>query len=175
MTSKKYITLHKTEQGLVYAQRAGKNSIAALCYRINENNEKEFLIHYQILIGIKENQNWNDQFPCPITGSLDHENEDTVDTAIREVAEEGGFIVNKNNLKISSSYFSSTQLNEIVYCYIFDVTNLKENIPSTDGSFYEQLSYNKWLKEAELIELLKNGPHLASLSFCYNLTKEIKN
>ncbi|MBN0919549.1 NUDIX hydrolase [[Mycoplasma] gypis] len=168
----KWISLYETSKGFVYAQRKGVDSVAVLCFRKNVSGQREFLIRYQPIPEVKEKQKWTDCFPCPITGSCE-DNEDRLQTAIRETKEEGGFEVTPENLIKEFRFLASTQSNEVVYSYIFDVTGLEQGAAPGDGTIFEQISYNKWHSEAELKEILKQTPVLTSLiNLYYKLDEE---
>ncbi|QJG66932.1 NUDIX hydrolase [Mycoplasma phocoenae] len=164
----KWINLYETSNGFVYAQRKGVDSIACLCIRKQKNNEYEFLIHYQPLPEIVLKQRWDTCFPCVITGSIEL-NENPLNAAIREIYEEGGIKVGVNNLIAENKFVSTTQMNETVYAYLFDVTNLKQEIPQNDDSIFESVSYNAWISEQKLRDIIQNKLTLSSLSNLYNL------
>ncbi|QJR44407.1 NUDIX hydrolase [Mycoplasma miroungirhinis] len=160
-----WLSLYETEKGFIYSERRNIDSVAILCYRIIDN-QREFLVHFQPLPEIKEKQKWDDCFPSPITGAIE-ENETYLQTAIRETFEEAGIFVTENNLIKSFRMLASTQSNEIVHGFIFDVTNLKQENPITDGSIFEQVSYNKWYSEIEFKKMVKNELTIASLAYLY--------
>ncbi|MBU4691190.1 NUDIX domain-containing protein [Mycoplasma zalophi] len=160
-----WLSLYQTDKGFIYSERKNIDSVAVLCYRIT-NNQREFLVHFQPLPEIKEKQKWDDCFPSPITGGLE-QNETYLQTAIRETFEEAGIKVTEKNLVKSFRMLATTQSNEIVCGFIFDVTNLKQVEPSTDGSVFEKVSYNKWYSEKEFKEIVKNELTIASLAYLY--------
>ncbi len=148
-----WLAIYENDRNFVYAERKNKDSVACLCYRLNKNNEYEFLIHYQPLIGIDSN---NDEkcYPCLVTGSIE-DNEELLLTAQRELEEEVG-IVNPYDLvpKLKFDFIPSTQVNETVSIFIFDITGKEIGIPETDGSYYEQISYNKWNSKEEFSKII---------------------
>ncbi|OYD27175.1 hypothetical protein EI74_0087 [Mycoplasma testudineum] len=161
-----WISVYKNEKNFFYCQRKGINSIAALLFRKNENNEVEFMIHYQPMPEVEFKKSWDQPYPCTITGSF--EDGDTAEeTVIKEVAEEGGFIINKNHIVSSNINASSTQMNEMVFNYLIDVTNLKQGVPTTDGSIFEQVAFNKWVDKKEIEKIIVEELSLSSLANCY--------
>ena len=62
---------------------------------------------------------------------------------------------------VTYRFIPTTQMNEIVTLYIFDVTNKEITTPKTDGSYYELISENKWYKEDEFSEIIFNQKELA--------------
>lgn len=168
-----YLSIYESEKQFWFAQRKNIDSIASLCFRKNsKTNETEFLILYQPLPETKYKKNWDDPYPCPITGSAEP-NEDYLDTAIRETYEEGGILVNKTDLRNQTRCVATTQMNETVYCFLFDVTDKKQEVPKGDGTIFEKVSFFKWKTEKELIDILmcktNDYVYLSTLSTCYFL------
>lgn len=159
-----WVSLYQAKNGFVYADRKGTNSVAVLAFR-KIKNEYEFLIRYQPLAAIDKETKL---FPCCITGSID-KNLSYEDIALEELYEEGG-IKTKDYKRIikTTSFISSTQLSEITYVYLIDVTNLKQNKANGDGSYYEKISHVKWVKQKELSKILENQV-LVSLFIAYLL------
>ena len=92
--------------------------------------------------------------------------------------EETNIKISKKNLVAGSYCVSSTQMNETVFNFLFDVTGLKEiNKKQGDGSIFEKVSYNKWLNLEQLTKILKNKNNqlfLSSLQICLDLFFEKK-
>lgn len=164
----KWMKLYKNEKGYIFAERRNKDSVAILCFK-KVNNEYYFLIRFQPLIDIKEDDNI--LFPCLVTGSLEN-GEDLISTCRRELYEEVGIPIS-NDLKplLHYKYVSTTQMNEVVNIFIFDVTDWKFENPKTDGSFYESISFNKWVNNEELKNIIfsNNELNLSSLPISYLL------
>ena len=139
-----HLSLYKTSRGFIYAQRRNINSTASLLFR-KVKNEYEFLLRYQPLpeLKIKNNENkWNTLFPCCVTGSLE-KNESPIDNCIKEIFEETGYKISRNNIKASNIAVASTQSNECVYNFIVDITKLKQTSNKLgDGSIFESISKN---------------------------------
>lgn len=171
--STKHLNMYQTKQGFVYCQRRSINSIAALCYKY-ENNQYYFLLRYQPLPEIKEKKKWSDCYACPITGSIE-QNESEINTTIREVYEEGGIKIEKNHIIDSFCSIATTQMNEKVFHYLIDVTSLKQEEPINDGTIFEKVSYNKWVTLNELEEIFENEITLTSLLVCFNIFLKNQN
>lgn len=172
-----YLAMLQSEKKFYYAQRRNIDSVAMLCYRTNQNNQIEFLVLYQPLPETPYKQRWDEPYACPITGSLEL-NETILETTIRELEEEGGIKVTLDNLKGYNSCVASTQMNETVHCFLFDVTGLDQKPAAGDGSIFEQVSYYQWKSEKELIDILSNndnGVFLSTLASCYFLYLKVKN
>lgn len=166
-----FLSLYESEKKFWYAERKNVDSIAALCFRKNNNAETEFLVLYQPLPETKYKMNWDDPYPCPITGCLE-ENETYLQTAIREVYEEGGIQLKESDLKGYTRCVATTQMNETVNCFLFDVTNKKQDTPKKDGSIFEEVSFYQWKTEKELVDILmckSEYVYLSTLSTCYFL------
>ncbi|QNM93386.1 NUDIX domain-containing protein [Mycoplasma sp. Pen4] len=146
----KWVSMYQTPDGFVYSERKNTNSVAVLCFRINSNNQKEYLIRYQPLPVIKNN---NELYACPITGSCEVD-EKPLDTAIKEVFEEAGINVGLRHLVYSIDNVASTQSSEIVHNYVFNVTGLNQETPKNDGSLFESISQNKWVLESEVEDII---------------------
>ncbi len=91
---------------------------------------------------------------------------------IREVYEEGGIKITQENIVSKHCCIATTQMNEKVFCYLINTTDLDEEIPTNDGTIFESVSYNKWVSENEILTILKNDITLSTLSICFNLIKD---
>lgn len=172
----KHLSLLETEKGFVYAERRTVNSVACLIFK-KEIDHYLFLIRYQPMPEIKEKKFWTDLYPCPITGSIE-KNEKPIDSAIREVYEEGGIRIGLDRIVGSSISISSTQTNEKVFNFLIDSTNCIQETPNGDGTIFESISVNKWVTNDELLRIIfdKNQTiHLSSLETCYLLFLKYKN
>ncbi|VEU60529.1 Uncharacterised protein [Mycoplasmopsis bovigenitalium] len=165
--SNEWISVFKSDKGFTYCQRKSIDSIAALLFRKNGEN-LEFLIHYQPLPEIKEKKYWDESYACPITGSIE-EKQSPIDCCINEVKEEAGFYINESNIKQMVKNIATTQMNEKVFNFLVDVSGLNENEPTTDGSIFEKVAYNKWVSRQELENILENQFTLSSLHTLYLL------
>ena len=169
-----HLTLKQTPQGFIYSQRRNIDSTASLCFRKKKNGQYEFLIRYQPLPIVNDSikYHWTDLFACPITGSME-KNETKLDNAIREIYEEANYKIDKFKLLISNRTVATTQSNETVYNFIFDLTGTKKEVKKEgDGSIFENISKNKWISQKQLEKILffddKNF-FLSSLMNCYFL------
>lgn len=172
----KFLSLCRTKHNFIFAQRRNINSTASLCYK-KVNKSYYFLIRYQPLpVSLTiSNMKWNDLFPCPITGSIETKQK-PLDNAIQEIYEEANIIVNKNNLVASNFAISTTQMNETVFNFVFDVTRCQiVNKKTGDGSIFEKYSQNKWLSTTQLKKIIANKSQhyfLSSLLNCLYLFEQ---
>ncbi|WP_036498661.1 NUDIX hydrolase [[Mycoplasma] testudinis] len=171
-----FLDMFQSARGFFYSQRKNVNSIAALCFRYKPDLTVEFFVHYQPMPQIVEKHYIDDMYPCPITGGFDG-NESPLECAMREVYEEGGLHVNESHFIASTKAIASTQMNEQVFHFLFEVTNVPQEIPKTDGSFFEQIADNVWLNEEQLRKILldEKAVKLSSLYICYLLWLEHQN
>lgn len=168
----KYLSLYETSQGFVYAQRRNINSTAILCFK-KVKGRYMFLIRYQPLpiVNTIAHYKWNDCFACPITGSLEKE-QNPEDNAIAEVYEEANIQVNKKSLVAKTKFVPTTQMNETVFCFLCDVTRGKLiDKKQGDGSIFEDISFNKWMSYKQVKSILNSNKqlYLSSLLVCLNL------
>lgn len=122
-----HLSLYETERGFIYAQRRNINSTASLLYKKNKN-DYSFLLRYQPLPELKVNNKksgWKSLFPCCVTGPLEI-SETPITNCIKEVFEETGYKITKNNIKVSNIAVASTQSNECVYNFVVDISKAKK-------------------------------------------------
>lgn len=170
----KHLDMYKTEKGFYYCQRRSLNSVAVLCYK-KVLDEYLFLIRYQPMPQVEEKQKWTDLYPCPITGSIE-KNETPLDCAIRETLEESGYLIEAKDLIQINPSIATTQMNEKVFCFLANVSNLKESKPKNDGTIFEAISKNVWITKNELEKIIYNDLFLSSLLICfYFFEKKVKN
>lgn len=172
----KFLSLFQTKQGFIYAQRRNINSTACLCFK-KVKGDYQFLIRYQPLpvVNTIKHFKWDDCFACPITGSLEKKQTPIINV-INEIYEEANIKITKRNIISWSKFVPTTQMNETVFCFLVDVTNLKPvNKKQGDGSIFEDVSYNKWISHSQLSKILSSknkNLFLSSLAICFNLFKE---
>ncbi|TNK96629.1 NUDIX hydrolase, partial [Mycoplasmopsis pullorum] len=93
-------------------------------------------------------------YPSCITGTIE-DCETPLETAIKEIKEEGGLIVKTKNLVSDSFYLATTQSNEVVYSFLFEVDTNTETVPIlNDGSYFESISKSIWVSQEELETML---------------------
>ncbi|QBF34772.1 hypothetical protein EG856_02480 [Mycoplasmopsis phocirhinis] len=162
-----WISVYKSAKGFTYCQRKSIDSIAALLYR-KVNNHYQLMIHYQPLPEIKEKKFWDECYPCPITGSIETK-QSPLQCCINEVLEEAGYSITKSNITATLTTIATTQMNEKVYHFLVDVTDLKQGSINTDGSVFESVSYNKWYNQSEFENIIYTNLQLSSLATLYLL------
>lgn len=172
----KWINVYETKQGFIYAQRQSINSTATLLFK-KVNNNPQFLLRYQPLPSLvvnKKTTKCHSLFPCCVTGGIEP-NETPIINAIKEVYEETNYIINSKNFIAKNVLVASTQMNELVYVFVVDITNCKQ-VKKTpgDGSIFETLSKNRWVSETKLKKILTgtNNVFLSSLASAYILFKK---
>ena len=97
---------------------------------------------------------------------------------IKEVLEEAGYKITKKNIKDCVLATASTQMNEVVFHYLVDLTNQKQVTNKLgDGSYFEAISKNKWVSQKEVENILYDNKelYLSSLSACYGLFLKYKS
>ena len=167
-----WLELRVSSRQFYFAQRKGINSTAALCYRKSKHGF-EFLMRYQPLpvLELKNYKLNKALYPCPITGSLEPK-ETPEQNAIKEVFEESGYKISKKNIVDCVLATASTQMNEVVFHFLVDLTGIKQTKKDLgDGSYFEGISENKWVSQKELESILHSNKelYLSSLSVCYGL------
>lgn len=166
-----WIKMFKTKIGFVYCERKGINSVASLVFKM-VNSKPLFLLRYQPLPEVWFKKSDFDPYACCITGAIE-DSEKPLSAAIREVFEESGIVVDENNLRAKSSFLGTTQSNEIITTYLFEVDeDAQHNNDNNDGSIFEINSYNKWVSENELLQILESEIHHSSLGIGYLLYKQ---
>ncbi len=146
----KWITLKQTELGFQYLERNGVNSIALFLTRWN-SDKFEVLIRMQPMP--LDNSKNVKLYPCPITGG-NYENKPLIEIAQQEALEEAGYKILLNDIKYLGNYFVGTQTNEVVSMFVSNVTSLKPEKITTDGTIHEKMSYNVW-KDIDFLKKCK--------------------
>jgi len=151
---KGWIQVIETPRKYYYARRKNKDSVAVFLVR-QTSGSWEVLVRMQPLpIHNADLDDDHPLFPCPITGGLDI-NEPPQECASREVYEESGY--SGSDLKDLGMYYAGTQTDETVYMYWKDVTDLYQEEPTQDGSFFESISRNEWRSLIFLRECAYSG------------------
>ncbi|MCF0126457.1 MAG: DNA mismatch repair protein MutT [Clostridia bacterium] len=138
-----YLELRVSTRKFYFAQRKGINSTATLCFHKTKNGY-EFLMRYQPLPVLKLNYKLDKVlYPCPITGSIEKKETPQLN-AIKEVLEESGYKITKKNIISCVLATASTQMNEVVFHFLVDLTKCKKITDKLgDGSYFEDISENK--------------------------------
>ena len=167
-----WLELRVSSRKFYFAQRKGINSTAALCFKKTKHGF-EFLMRYQPLpvLELKNYKLNKALYPCPITGSLE-KNETVEQNVIKEVFEESGYKITKKHLVDCVLATASTQMNEVVFHFLVNLTGIKQSKQDLgDGSYFEGISENKWISQKQLESILHSNKelYLSSLSVCYGL------
>jgi len=143
-----YVFSHET--------RCNGKIVAILPYRINDKNELEYLIRYEVTPcwGLK-------QEISSITGGV--EEDDPIHTAVEEMYQEAGYEILPQELIGLGTSHASKSSDTIYYLFSVDLTG-KEKIGEAkgDGSNLEQMAECKWAPP-KVISLSKD-PQLYVLS-----------
>ena len=111
-----------------------------------------------------------DDFITIITGRID-EGEEHIESAVRELEEESGFKIDKDNFeKLGEMIISKDHKNKEVL-YLADVTNAEEKEAEGDETEYEKKSNNFWVNKKELKEntLESDDSYLCTIACKYLL------
>lgn len=119
--------------------------VAVLAYRINDG--VEFLGRYENCPAHSE-----DFDLCSITGGMDKVDESAVETAQRELLEEGGYDVPIEKFNYLGQVFPSKQSDNIQHLFIVDITGIEQGEIVGDGTFGEEGAYVEWIDNAKLAE-----------------------
>jgi len=161
-----WLKLKKTNFGYVYSERKGVDSVAVLLSRKNpETNRREYLVRWQFVPTLSVIS--NDQhtlMACPITGSIELNEDNVYKTAVREVKEETGYTLSMRDLKFKGRYQLGTQSNESVYTFYAIINKDNETeIPEGDGTEREAESHNQWMDHKDFKFLIRKSSRVYSI------------
>jgi len=168
----KWAKLLQADNGYVFLERKGKDSIAVLPFRFARDlispytKSLQILIRYQFL-PVSSVPTYNDLFPCPITGTID-DLEPAIYAAKRELREETGFSVDVEDLIKCGGYVVGTQTNEICHHYLVNVTDLPQGDPELDGSEGEEAAHNEWKSYGEVNAIVRSSNCISSLKILFD-------
>jgi len=157
---KQVVDPSKGVRGYQFAERAGTDSVAFICY--DKNNQ-------QILL--------NKEFKPPIDefilgafgGSIDKE-KSFEQIVIGEVREEAGFIVDRESVQYLGKVMVSTQMNQFCHLYVVmvDKNDQREREPENE---IEKMATTEWIDYSAMgyIAELKDWKPLAILYKAINL------
>ena len=113
--------------------------IAVLLYRRTGKDSWEYGIRHEITPA------WGSKPQLSaLTGGVD-EGEEPIDSAVREVKEESGYRVKKEDLENLGTCFGTKSTDTIYYLYAVDVGDKKPGKVSGDGSQNEKEASMKWM------------------------------
>jgi ADP-ribose pyrophosphatase YjhB (NUDIX family)/2'-5' RNA ligase len=148
MFASKWHTIKSDENGYQYTE--GIKGIAVLPYRKN-GEITQFLIRDENNPMVE-----NNELVTVITGRID-EGETLAQSCVRELKEEGGYVIQENQLENLGRIYigkSSPIPDEL---YTVDLTGLEEGEITTDGTHYEANSSNRWVDESEIDLIVANA------------------
>jgi 8-oxo-dGTP pyrophosphatase MutT (NUDIX family) len=120
---KPYLTMKEADNygtPFVYAERAGRDSIAFVLYDQNRSDGKVFGLIEEFKPGLARH------IVTAFGGSLDDHTKTTMDIVLDEVREEAGYIVTKKAITRANQYFVSTQMNQMCHVYYVDVSGAQK-------------------------------------------------
>jgi len=105
-----------------------------------ENNGTEYLLRREVT-------------PCwglkPVVSSITggYEGGDLIDTVVKELQEEAGYLVDKNDIIHLDSMFGIKSSDTIYFIYTVDLTGKQKGEATGDGSELEKKAYCYWTKD----------------------------
>jgi ADP-ribose pyrophosphatase YjhB (NUDIX family) len=88
---------------------------------------------------------------CVVAGGMDKDGETPIQVAVRELAEETGFIARTKDMISLGAVRPSKGTDTTMHLFAVDVTNLERAEASGDGSLIEQLASTKWIRKREAV------------------------
>jgi len=137
-----FLHIFQTDDGYVYAQRKGKDSVA-------------FILHDSTsgLYGLIQEYKppINEWLVTAFGGSIDCDRS-LVEIVRQEVWEEAGYKVTPGHIRFMGKHFVSTQMNQFCYLFLVDVSGyMKETKPET-GDTFEKRSMPVWIDDSQLLD-----------------------
>lgn len=114
----------------------------------------------------------------PMSGKIEKEDPDIFSRAIKELKEEGGFIVTEKDLKFVTCLKPTPGQSKKSYVILADVSKCDTITPPTDNTVWEQNSSNLWVDYYSLKNVLTNSDgieFLAIFSLVYFLFGDVVN
>jgi 8-oxo-dGTP pyrophosphatase MutT (NUDIX family) len=151
MTTKLYdagwFSYNEDSNGVNYIQEA-KDGVTVLCYD-STKPYKPFLLLHEACSAFRSKE----PKLVSLTGSIDpHEKLTPLDTAVRELAEEAGVVVNKSKLTYLGSVFTYKACTKATYLFLANIAGCEWVDALGDGSETEANAYVKWHSLEELLE-----------------------
>jgi 8-oxo-dGTP pyrophosphatase MutT (NUDIX family) len=98
---------------------------------------------------------------CSVAGGMDKDGESPIEVAVRELAEETGYIARNKDMISLGECRPSKGTDTTMYLFAVDVTNLVLDKPTGDGTLIEQLASTKWINRNEV--MFSKDPQLAMM------------
>lgn len=138
----------------LHEDMCGGKKVAILPYRYKtrmglHNPKEKYGIEY--LLRNEVTPPWGKppkQFVSSITGGV--ENDNVIDTAILEMAEEAGYEINRSELKFLDISYGTKAADTVYYLYTIDLTGKEKTIEANgDGSVLETMAECFWSNTIE--------------------------
>lgn len=94
-----------------------------------------------------------------LTGGYDNDTITTLQTAVKELKEETGYIAQESDIIPLGEIFITKMSTAKMELFAVDVTNLPQGEKTTDGSLIEETAYPVWV---DSVQLAKQGDNLMS-------------
>jgi hypothetical protein len=118
-----FLTVKKARDYYEYSERGGRDSIAFVLY---DKNTDKFLLINESKPPLDEASGELVKLTTAFGGSLDNPDVSKEDIVQQEVLEEAGYKVHMNNIHFVGETMVSTQMSQMCYLYLVDVTNTEK-------------------------------------------------
>ena len=137
----------------LHEDRCNSSIVALLPYKKSLNNRISFLLRNEFTPA------WSTAKLClsSITGGVDGDEEDYLETVIRELHEEAGILIpenEQNRIEFLGVCKGTKSCDTNYQLFAIDVTGLEQEEPTTDGSYSESISNNQWFKDSDISDVI---------------------
>lgn len=139
-----WISLNETECGYVFSRNERSNGAIVAFLIIDKDRPFDVLGRYE-----NTPCHFDGISLCSFTGGV--ENNHPSYTAVKEVLEEAGYVIEKTDLIDLGTVRYSKSSDTIVYLYLVDVTGKTPTEIKGDGSKGEEGAYTKWINFRDAI------------------------
>ena len=146
------------------------NKLSPMFTNFNDIKEFEFLLRFEAVPHISLDK----VIPTSITGGCDISHS-VIFTAIKELKEESGYLIEESNLINLGSVFGTKSSAGIYHLFAVDLSNIKQTEKLTVETELENKSFCKWLNYDETVQLsLDPLTHCCMLKLQQHLIKQNK-
>jgi 8-oxo-dGTP pyrophosphatase MutT (NUDIX family) len=146
----KWISLYSLDGYVCMTEtRCNGKIVSVLPYRkilIDDRVDIEFLLRKEVTLPWRGTQ----QVISSITGGI--ESEDHVDDAVRELHEEGGYLIPKEEMIYLGQTFGAKCADTVYHYYTCDLTDYVREESKGDGSKLESMAVCEWFKNVDSAE-----------------------
>ncbi len=149
-----YLTVKKARDYYYYAERGGVDSVFFILYDSKAKYGKDCGLITEDKPPLDENQDKLAMLTTAFGGSIDME-ATKIEIVQTEVAEEAGYEVPINNIHYIGKTMVSTQMNQMAYGYLVDVTDIPKTLKTeheTSISISSYLNKTVWMAPDEVVE-----------------------